>query len=188
MIYFSDAVIAIAITLLVLDLQVPSGLSPTGFTRALGALAPQFFSFGLSFLVIGRFWISHHRLFRYLRAYDEPLLSLNLMFLLSIAFLPFPTAQLGDYPYSRAAALLYAVSIASAGLLLSLLWAYMAYGGLAIVERPTRRVVLLNCLTVPVVFGASVPLVLAGQTRVVVAIWIFLPPLARLVVRRVGAA
>ena len=66
--FFSDAVFAIAITLLVIEITVPEGdLTEAQLTQQLGRLGPKFFSFGLSFWVIGRFWISHHVTFQYLR-------------------------------------------------------------------------------------------------------------------------
>jgi TMEM175 potassium channel family protein len=73
--FFSDAVFAIAITLLVIEIAVPDGdLTGPQLTGELGRLAPKFFSFGLSFWVIGRFWISHHLTFQHLKRWNLPLL------------------------------------------------------------------------------------------------------------------
>lgn len=75
--FFSDAVFAIAITLLVIEIAVPDGdLTGPQLTGELGRLAPKFFSFGLSFWVIGRFWISHHLTFQHLKRWNLPLLRL----------------------------------------------------------------------------------------------------------------
>jgi uncharacterized membrane protein len=93
---------------LVLELRLPSEVSKHALAGALRDLAPKFFSFGLSFLVIGRFWMGHHRAFQYVRRYDRGLLWVNLLFLLSVSFLPFPTALLGDYPGARIAVVFYA--------------------------------------------------------------------------------
>jgi uncharacterized membrane protein len=96
--FFSDAVFAIAITLLVIELTVPEGeLTGPQLTHELGRLGPKFFSFGLSFWVIGRFWIGHHLTFQYLRRWNLPMLWINLLLLVCIAFLPFPTAVLGNH-------------------------------------------------------------------------------------------
>src|SRR5919197_2493902 len=93
--FFSDAVFAIAMTLLVVQLSVPTG--PAGeLGHTLRARGSKFFAFGLSFLVIGQYWLAHHRVFRHIRRYDLGLLWLNLLWLLAIAFLPFPTAVLGN--------------------------------------------------------------------------------------------
>jgi uncharacterized membrane protein len=182
---FSDGVVAIAITLLVLGLDMPRGLSESAFVSELQNLGPQLFSFVLSFLVIGRFWISHHRVFRYLRYYDDRLLSLNGLFLLAVVFLPFPTSLLGDYERYRMAFILYAASIAVTGLMLALLWWYIAYTGHLVaddLDERLRRWLLLRFLVVPVVFLASIPVALAGKFLATVAVWIFLPPAVRYLV------
>src|SRR5512137_1560994 len=83
---FTDAVMAIAITLLVLDLRVPEG--PAGLGRALIALWPSYLSYLLSFVIIGNYWLSHHRLFRAIGRYDDRLVWLSLLFLFFIALLP----------------------------------------------------------------------------------------------------
>ena len=90
--FFSDAVFAIAITLLVVDIRVPEVVlnAATSFM----SLDDKILSFVISFLVIGLFWMGHHRLFRYITALDRPVIFLNLLFLGAIAFLPYPTALL----------------------------------------------------------------------------------------------
>src|SRR5215831_20816639 len=90
--FFSDAVMAIAITLLVVDLRVPDVVLDPG--HELGADAHRILSFGISFVVIGLFWLGHHHLFRFITAMDRRLILLNLLFLGTIAFLPYPTALL----------------------------------------------------------------------------------------------
>jgi uncharacterized membrane protein len=89
---FSDAIVAIAMTLLVLPL---TGISPkdySGLGQLLEHNATELSSFVVSFLVIASFWLSHHRIFDRLEAIDGPLLRLNLLWLLGIVFLPFPTS------------------------------------------------------------------------------------------------
>lgn len=94
LIFFSDAVFAIAITLLVIEIKVPH--LTTGSTaeaqQALLALMPSFFGFVLSFLVIARFWMGHHTAFTLIEHYDRGLAWPNLLLLMSIAFMPFATA------------------------------------------------------------------------------------------------
>lgn len=109
LLYFSDAVFAIAITLLVIELRVPEGITTdTALRHALLDLIPGYISFLVSFFVIGRFWIGHHRLFGYLAHSDAGLVWRNLAFLAVIAFLPFPTAVLGSHASAPTAILLYA--------------------------------------------------------------------------------
>jgi uncharacterized membrane protein len=110
--FFSDAVFAIAITLLVIEITVPEGdLTGAQLTHELGRLGPEFFSFGLSFWVIGRFWIGHHLTFQYLRRWDLPMLWIYLFWLACIVILPFPTAVLGNHIALPGAARLYAATV-----------------------------------------------------------------------------
>ncbi len=100
LVFFSDAVFAIAITLLVIDLRVPDrlpALTNAGLTQALGEIVPALIGFVLSFTVVGVFWASHHRAFGLLARSDERLLRRNLLFLFTIAIMPFPTALLSRY-------------------------------------------------------------------------------------------
>jgi len=99
LIFFSDAVFSIAMTLLALELRLPHDIAylvNEELTRALLGLWKQYLAFMTSFVVIGAFWLAHHRKFRYIRRYDRGLLSLNLLLLMSVAFIPFPTAVLSD--------------------------------------------------------------------------------------------
>lgn len=100
LVFFSDAVFAIAITLLVIDIGVPEvpATQPNPIlAEELLALLPQFVSFGLSFLAIGTFWLTHHRLFTYIESCSRRLLSLNLLFLLFVSLVPFSSSLLGRY-------------------------------------------------------------------------------------------
>lgn len=100
LVFFSDAVFAIAITLLVIDLRVPDhlpALTNAGLSTALEEVIPPLIGFMLSFAVVGTFWASHHRAFGLLVRSDERLLRRNLVFLFTIALMPFPTALTSRY-------------------------------------------------------------------------------------------
>ncbi len=112
---FSDAVMAIAITLLVLDLKVPEG--PAGLGRALAALWPSYLGYLLSFFIIGNYWMSHHRLFRSIVRYDDRLVLLNLVFLFFAALIPFSTKLIALYPAARTAVAVYSLNILPLGLI-----------------------------------------------------------------------
>lgn len=94
MVLFSDAVVAIAITLLILPV-VDAAVPGHTLTEILEEADTRIIAFLLSFAVIGRFWFSHHRTFERIVAYDSRLIWVNLLWLASIAFLPFPTELLG---------------------------------------------------------------------------------------------
>src|SRR4051794_27902046 len=94
---FSDAVIAVAITLLALDLRVPDPASPGSLAHKLGEQWPNYAAYAVSFLTIGIIWINHHAMLRRLVGVDHAVLMLNLVLLLTIGVLPFSTALLAEY-------------------------------------------------------------------------------------------
>lgn len=121
---FSDGVFAIAITLLVLPLT-EAEIEPGHIAADLRALVPQMLTFGLSFAVIGRYWMVHHQDVRRIARVDDRLLVLNLAFLLCVAFLPFPTSVLGKEA-ETASVVLYAATIIAAALTATALVRYAA--------------------------------------------------------------
>ncbi len=167
-IFFSDAIFAIVMTLLVLDIPVPN-LSPEVAatelpSRVLG-LWPMFFSYVLSFLVIGTFWIAHHGTFRYPRSYDRTLIWLNLLFLLSISFVPFPTSLLGEYGDQQFTVVLYAGSLAISRLLLALIWWYAIRGRILLsdnLDPGMARYHLTRSLAITFIFLLSIIVSLAA--------------------------
>lgn len=119
LVFFSDAVFAIVITLLVLEIHVPelgAGATERQWLQALFDLLPHFGAFALSFLVIGALWMNHHSLFAMLQHYDSKLLWPNLLLLLTVAFLPFTTSLLVTGSLASVPFAFYAVSLLAAGL------------------------------------------------------------------------
>ena len=96
-IYFSDAVIAIAITLLALELRLPQDLASGELVRHLVSLLPRLYTFLISFWVIAAYWMAHHRIFNYIRGYDNRLLRINFLFLMWIVLMPFSSSLIGGY-------------------------------------------------------------------------------------------
>lgn len=129
---FSDAVLAIAITLLVLQLGAGSG--PGSLAHRLGEQWPRYVAYLLSFLNIGIVWLNHHSIFSRLRAVDHGLVLLNLLLLLVVSVLPFPTSvlgealQRGDFADQRTAALLYAGNFLLASSAFCALWLWASRG------------------------------------------------------------
>lgn len=101
MILFSDAIFAIAITILVLEIKVPDInrhiATDELLLRSLDEMMPKFVGFLLSFFIIGRYWITHHRMFGYVINYTQKMLWLNLFFLLGIVLMPFSTGFFSEY-------------------------------------------------------------------------------------------
>jgi uncharacterized membrane protein len=144
---------------------------------ALVDLWPQFLSFALSFLVIGLFWFGHHRMFRYIARFDLRLLWLNLGLLFCIAFLPFPTALLGEHEGERVAVLLYAGSMTVTGLASASLWRYASDGRRLLAEEVDEglsRYLLQRSLVVPAAFLPSLAVAFASA-RAAEVLWLVMP-------------
>jgi uncharacterized membrane protein len=181
--FFSDAVFAIAITLLIVDLpvQIVRATSSAGHHAAISSAVelrdavPGIVGFGISFGVIGLFWIGHHWLFRFITAFDRPLMLLNLLLLGTIAFLPYPTELLSSVSISQAPAVIfYAACAGTAGLVETVLWVYALHardGLVADISLETRRLALLRTARVPAVFGASILIALASP-RAATYFWV----------------
>src|SRR5215467_8763286 len=131
---FSDGVFAVAITLLVLNLQIPQITSVSELVPRLGELWPKLLSYALSFVIVGIYWVAHHNTFHYIQRSDRNLLWLNILLLMCIVFLPFPTALLGQYPEQRVSIIIYAGTLVITGMVLQALWWY-ATGSYRLVDR-----------------------------------------------------
>lgn len=116
--FFSDAVFAIAMTLLVIEVRLPElhAVTDRSLAQALANLLPNYIGFIISFLVIGRFWTGHHRLMAMIETADPALVRANLLLLMAIAFMPFPTAVLSDYSLLRVAIGFYTAYLLLVGL------------------------------------------------------------------------
>lgn len=122
---FSDGVFAIAITLLILEIKVPG---PSADLRLqLLKQWPSFVAFIISFAFIGIMWINHHRLFTHIRRSNNPLMILNLLLLLGVSAVPYPTAVLAQHlgqPDQRTAAILYNGTYFVIAIFFNVLWGY----------------------------------------------------------------
>lgn len=158
LVFFSDAVMAIAITLLVVTLAIPEATEDVG--DALLDRWPQMLSYVLSFLVIGIFWMAHHRIYKYVRRVDQRLIWLNLLFLMCVAFIPFPTAVLGDHDGSQGAIVFYAAVIGLTGTVLASIWQYLVRADHLneLADPATVRYLTRRSLVTPISFLASIPL------------------------------
>jgi uncharacterized membrane protein len=139
---FSDGVFAIAITLLVLELNVPAG---DDLWHQLKEEWPSFAAFFVSFWVIGIIWVNHHGVIDHLARADRPVLYLNLLLLLTVVFIPFPTALLADHLKSgedeRVAALIYSGTFFAMGASFGFLWTYISrHRGLLGVELTDEQI------------------------------------------------
>jgi len=188
-VFFSDAVYAIVITLLVLPLTAEIELpeSEDGLAQQVLALWPSVLTFAVSFLVIGQFWIAHHRTFGYIRGHDHGLLWFNLVALMTVAFLPFPAALLGSHSTADDAfpVVFYAGSLTLTSAALTAAWVYAARRGLLDVELSGRQVAAIThrAFATTAVFAASVGAAFLGLMPAV-GLWLVVLPAVRLFVAR----
>ena len=122
---FSDGVFAIAVTLLILAVGIEN--APHGDLGAyLLDLWPAYLAYAVSFLTIGIMWVNHHLLFDNFASVDRPMLLLNILLLMLIAFVPFPTRIAAEFARSevdrRNAALLYGITLTATAILFFTLW------------------------------------------------------------------
>lgn len=192
-VFFSDAVFAIAITLLVIDLRLPEavqGVEGTGgadIAALLGGMVPQFLAFGISFAVIGTFWMAHWRRYGYVVRVDERLLWLNLLLLAFVALMPFPTAVIAEHGDDPGAVVLYVAVVAAAGVASTGAWASAWRAGLLLpgLSRRYVRLSALRGLVVPIVMVATLPLLALGPYLVEWS-WLLIIPAQVAVNRRLA--
>jgi uncharacterized membrane protein len=182
---FSDGVFAIAITLLVLNLSVPEHLHGDDLNSVLWEQRQDLLAYVISFAVIGRFWIVHHRFFSSVIGFDGRLLSLNLFYLGWIALFPFSAQVFGDHAGDTAAIVVYAVNLAGIALVGMLMAADARRAGLARMSPQEAREGQRRALIVAIVFLASIPVALVNPD-IAPLFWLalFVDPVGRRVSRR----
>jgi uncharacterized membrane protein len=155
----ADGVFAIAITILVLDLRVPPGLLERELPAHVADLIPEFISYGISFVVIAVYWQAQREVFEDIESSDAVLTWMTFLFLMAIAFLPFPTLLLGEYRDQKISVIFYAADAAVASLLLTSISWYARRGHRLVTEDiddERARLRTAQGLAVPVVFLASI--------------------------------
>ncbi len=176
----SDGVIAVAITLLVLDIRLPEGFgrySDAELGAALLALWPRMLAYLLSFLVIGSFWINHRAKFRHIAKSDSGLIWINMVFLLTIGLVPFTTNLIAESGGTLSTAI-YAGTMMVSGLSLAWIWGHARRNGLVAPDTPEEesRRQYMTVLLISAVFGVSVPLSIA-HADLAKYFWILIVPI-----------
>jgi uncharacterized membrane protein len=163
LIFFSDAVIAIAITLLALDLPIPSGDGNAAVLRSVWANAGDYLAFLISFAAVAMHWLVHQRLFRHVTGLVGSVIRWNLLWLLMIVLMPFTTKLLtSDSHAFQVQFTVYAADQALAGLFLVLAFSGLRKGGLLLASTPAAvtadtaefmiAVIVMFTLSIPVAF------------------------------------
>lgn len=127
----SDGVFAIAMTILVLNIAVPTAatVSAEQLPTALRQITPQVLVYIISFINLGVLWVGQHNQDHFIVRVDRWFLWINIGYLLLISFMPLSTALLGHYPLNRVALIVYGVNLIAATLMLALHWDYATRGG-----------------------------------------------------------
>lgn len=162
-VFFSDAIFAIVITLLVIEIRPPEieALTNAEVIDAIMGVVPAISVCLLSFAVLGTYWILHHRVFKWITGYDYRLVTLNLLFMLTTIFVPVTTSFLGHFANFPAASIFYALSIGVMGLAEFAVWAYAAHKRRFIrddIPAGLMRYVTYRILIPPAVFLLSMPI------------------------------
>ncbi len=156
---FTDGVMAVAITLLVLNIEVPD--LPTGsegkLDQELLDLLPSLGAYALSFALVGRYWVVHHRMFEDLRSFDGTLIALNLVFLALIGLVPFSSDLVDRYDQEPIAAAVFAGTLGLAALVNTIMVRYIRRRGFAPAADEANRVGGIVSLAIAVAFLVSIP-------------------------------
>jgi uncharacterized membrane protein len=184
---FSDGVFAIAITLLVLNLTVESGLPGDRLWHEIWDLHEDFIAFGISFAVIARFWVVHHLFFGEVRAFDGRLVNLNLFYLAWIVLIPFSSRLLGDYGGEAAAVVVYAVNLAGCVLVGFRMNAYAHSAGLTTIDDTAHRENRIRAGYISALFLLAIPVAFVAPSWAPL-LWLalFFDPSSRLAARSAG--
>ena len=166
LILFSDAVFAIAITLLVIEIKIPEiheNVSDKALLQSLGHLIPKFIGFIVSFMMIGLYWTVHHRMFGYVTSYSGKLLVLNLVFLFFVVLMPFSTGFYSEYAVPdmlrhqlMVPMIFYILNFCGMGVFNYFMWVYITNPKNKVAEPPADPLVVRQArarsLVVPIVF------------------------------------
>ena len=180
MLFFSDAVFAIVLTLLVLELRPPEASDDAGLAIALKALSPKFFAFAASFALVSIFWTAHMAITRRLAVFDWTAAWINLLFLFSIAVMPFVSALLGAGGNAGLAWRLYCSALVFASAASTLLVLALTrgkgrlVGGISLREKFYR---LFRSASPGIAFGVGLWLSLNGEDRLSAFCWVLIPVL-----------
>lgn len=160
---FSDGVFAIAITLLALSIEVPEQLpSDITVSQMIENQLGDLIAYAISFAVVGKLWLAHHRFFSAVERFDSVMMGLNILYLAWIALVPVTSEVLGDYGDNSSAVIVYAIVMAAVSITFQVQITYSYRNELIRPELRDveRRVAGPANLIVAVVFLVSIPVAL----------------------------
>jgi uncharacterized membrane protein len=194
--WFADGIFAFSITLLAIDIRVPDipvSLLATELPLAIANLTPRIISFLITFWIVASYWVAYRRIYTYIVRYDRGLVYLNLLFLMFIVLLPFPSDLIGRYSTQFISLILGAAFFAATGVTMSLIWRHASKEHRLVDKRldsrSIRRISLRNLVS-PIVFVTSIPLFYFASifapfsASFIEYFWFLLVPLHSIIERR----
>lgn len=199
LILFSDAVFAIAITLLVIEIKIPdihTDVSDKALLNELGHLIPKFIGFIISFMLIGLYWTVHHRMFGFVTSFDGKLLWMNLFFLFFIALMPFSTGFYGEYSgielftkQLKIPMTFYVLNFFCVGMMNYFMWVRICNPKHKLADPPIEKIVAAQAkarsLVVPFIFLLMLPVAYFVGVMYAVYVPMLIPLAIKLVGRRI---
>jgi uncharacterized membrane protein len=190
-VFFTDAVFAIAMTLLVVEVGVPDPIrgaaadDPGALLEVLGDKVPLIAAFFVGCFVIGSYWAAHHRFMSWLAAVDPGFVGLTVVYLAFVALLPFPTSVLGEFGDNPISAVLFAVNLGVVSTMEAVLFVHARRRRLFREDWPEQvyRWELRASLSPVLVFALSVPVAFV-KPWLAILVWFLAFPLGRLLDRR----
>ena len=199
LILFSDAVFAIAITLLVIEIKIPEfheNVSDKALLQSLAHLLPKFLGFLISFMMIGLYWTVHHRMFGFVTNYTPKLLVLNLAFLFFVALMPFSTGFYSEYAgpdmfrhQLMVPMIFYVLNFCGMGFLNYFMWVFITNPKNKVAEPPVDPLMVRQArarsLVVPIIFLMMLPV--AYFTNVIIAAYVpmLIPVILRILKKKI---
>jgi uncharacterized membrane protein len=172
LVFFSDAIVAIAITLLALDLKIDKTTSGHLTFADLGESTHKFAAFFLSFFIIAAFWKVHHEFFHYIKKINNVLLWSNLAWLLFIVMLPFSSSLVSDYIHDTASILVYSINVLFITVFQNITWDYVS----------VRPEYLKENATPDIIYDYRVACNIAMMNAIIAIILCFVSPIAAFIV------
>jgi uncharacterized membrane protein len=198
LILFSDAVFAIAITLLVIEVKIPEPhgeISDKTLLHSLAQLIPKFVGFVISFIFIGLYWTIHHRMFGFVTAYNRRLIILNLVFLFFIVLMPFSTGFYSEYAGNlvrnqlKVPIIFYVLNFCGVGFVNYFLWMYISNPKHKLTVPPIDLAFLemakVRALTVPLVFLSMLPVAYFANVSYAIYMPMLIPVIHRIFKRNI---
>lgn len=186
MLFFSDAVFAIVLTLLVLDLRLPAGVTDAGLFRGVLQMEPKLVAFAITFALVAVFWMAHVSLTRRINAFDWLVAWVNLLFLFTIALTPFISTLLGEFGVFGNAWRLYCLALVAVGSAQLVLFLAVYRGNGRLIGGVSRREFwhrFIRAASPAASFAVLLALSLAGFTRISVILSFLIVPTIMVLVR-----